>query len=167
MCVCEADKGRKAAQALIRCHAVGQIIAPHNTSGSGSAINGWYIVSSVAGVGVFTAVQLWTKLAFTSLCILIKAAPENSVFQLLMFVLFGGGGYLPGHTLTEEGGCVSWLNLRRDREVKKSPKKQNRHLRRGTLSERFSPHGRPALSGRTSILLPRRQARWGHKSKLG
>lgn len=28
MCVCEADKGRKAAQALIRCHAVGQRIPP-------------------------------------------------------------------------------------------------------------------------------------------
>lgn len=26
-------------------------------------------------------------------------------------------GNLPGHTLTEEGGCVSWLNLRKEEEA--------------------------------------------------
>lgn len=79
--MCEADKGRKATQALIRSHAVGQIFTPLSdiTSGSGSLIMGLYIVSGIA-VGVYTAVQLWTnsspsptKLLFRSLCILIEA----------------------------------------------------------------------------------------------
>lgn len=78
--MCEADKGRKAAQALIRCHAVGQIITPlsDNASGSGSLINRLYIVSSIAA-GVYTAAQLPTnsgqsptKLVFRSLCILLE-----------------------------------------------------------------------------------------------
>lgn len=126
MCVCEADKGRKAAQALIRCHAVGQRIPPlsDNASGSGSLISCLYIVSSIAA-GVYTAAQLQTNSGQSPTKPNFvhpspeKEAPENCppANVCVMEKKKKKRENLPGHTLTEEGGCVSWLNLRKDGEV--------------------------------------------------
>lgn len=159
--MCEADKGRKAAQALIRCHAVGQRIPPlsDNASGSASLISCLYIVSSIAA-GVYTAAQLQTNSGQSptkpnfvhpspekeapencppaNVCVMEKKKKERE----FTWSHLDWGRRLRQLAQPEEG--------RRGLEITNA-QKQHRHLWHGTLSEQFFPHRRSALSGRTSV----------------
>lgn len=150
--MCEADKGRKAAQALIRRRAVGQIIIPLSSSASKSGS-----VVSTLSHGKLTTLASGSTAAFIRRHRVCGTEIRKSK------------GSLPGHTLTEEGGCVSWLNLGEDEGGGKSAMHKSKSATlEGQRSLSRSPpaaslHCQDALASRRA----QTPARWGHTSNPG